>query len=631
MLYGMRRGAPHTSGRGTSRRGAEGLRVRPVFWLPWLLWQCGGVGLLPAIQTGRVEIGNGGNYDGTVMIERDGDGRLVFSDNEVAAGVTLGELIPNAGFGNLVTVAEAGGDTDDLVDAYDRVTSGGVILVYPGTYVLGQALVLGEKSCSFVGLDPARTVVSVEEPNYNIVLGDPEDGTGAEDWDDTENYTPVGSFVFDGLKFDAGENTVFRIKRADMRSGGLTIRRCEFRALAGIETSADDVEGYTTGMSVVVSECVFHPIGNDYLETGILLANRSREGESPGDIRIERNVFNPAAFGGESGGGGAGLYYRAIETGGSGSSVLIEGNVMLNCLNGLHVNTSNEEGLARILSNSLVFDGDSSESLFPSVVGMYLAGNSDNEYFLADNTIDISDANGSAAVTAGYYFRFTSAGGNVIRSRNNRLSADGAAAAEYAEWPSTQAYTLEVTEDIWESEAISTGTFVIGTGGDRRSLEARVEGNLGLGAETFQSGSTHVLGIADGTAPTTGDAGMVQLFADSVSGTLELRVTDGAGNTTTLSPHNFSLFEPSAEHPFPFSYYSRNAYLGLEINVDMIGAIAELEKLSGRKFIYTRELPEEEKAIWRPEGKSTNGGSDAEPPEWLKSRMPPRRRPQLAE
>lgn len=47
----------------------------------------------PAIQTGRVELGRNGAYDGTVCLSRSTTGSLTFRDQDVAATVTLSQLL----------------------------------------------------------------------------------------------------------------------------------------------------------------------------------------------------------------------------------------------------------------------------------------------------------------------------------------------------------------------------------------------------------------------------------------------------------------------------------------------------------------------------------------------------------
>ena len=62
-------------------------------------------------------------------------------------------------------------------------------------------------------------------------------------------------------------------------------------------------------------------------------------------------------------------------------------------------------------------------------------------------------------------------------------------------------------------------------------------GNVGIGTTNFGTDASGVLGIANATAPTSSPADMVQLYAEDVTASSELRVRDEAGNVTTLSPH----------------------------------------------------------------------------------------------
>lgn len=89
-------------------------------------------------------------------------------------------------------------------------------------------------------------------------------------------------------------------------------------------------------------------------------------------------------------------------------------------------------------------------------------------------------------------------------------------------------------------------------------------------------------------------ANAVALFAVDVSGSHELRVMDEAGNTTTLSPHNFSLFTPDADALLPWSYASENKKKNLAINVDMYGAVRAVEALTGEQFIFAKKLDSDE-------------------------------------
>jgi hypothetical protein len=63
-------------------------------------------------------------------------------------------------------------------------------------------------------------------------------------------------------------------------------------------------------------------------------------------------------------------------------------------------------------------------------------------------------------------------------------------------------------------------------------------GNVGIGTDSFGTDAAGgVIGIGNATAPTSSPADMVQLYAEDVTASSELRVRDEAGNVTTLSPH----------------------------------------------------------------------------------------------
>lgn len=108
--------------------------------------------------------------------------------------------------------------------------------------------------------------------------------------------------------------------------------------------------------------------------------------------------------------------------------------------------------------------------------------------------------------------------------------------------------------------------------------------NVGMtgAAQTLNNGVTATFGAT--TGHTINDR-----WDFTATSTTELRVRDETGNITTLSPHTFKLFEPQKSYEFPWAYYSRNDVLGKEINVDMFGAICEIEKMTGKKFIYLKD------------------------------------------
>jgi hypothetical protein len=118
---------------------------------------------------------------------------------------------------------------------------------------------------------------------------------------------------------------------------------------------------------------------------------------------------------------------------------------------------------------------------------------------------------------------------------------------------------------------------------------ARIDtsGNLrinGANAATSAAGAIH---LKNGTAPTASITDGVVLFAADVSLSSELRVRDEAGNTTTLSPHNFSLIPEGPSEPMAWAYYSERD--GHRINVDMLRLARLVEMLTGEKLVYEED------------------------------------------
>jgi len=179
---------------------------------------------------------------------------------------------------------------------------------------------------------------------------------------------------------------------------------------------------------------------------------------------------------------------------------------------------------------------------------------------------------------------------NQFLTFNARLTGGTAAAPTFGA-SGNPGFYIGCRENQFAIGTIPTGTAQVPT--NRITLD--LNGNIGIGLNVLGTNAVRVIGIANGTAPSTSPANMVQLWAEDVV-TSELKVRDEAGNVTTLSPHNFSLFTPDANYEYPWSYHARNEFIGREINVDMYGAIAEIERLSNKKFIHTRDLPS--KADW---------------------------------
>ena len=141
--------------------------------------------------------------------------------------------------------------------------------------------------------------------------------------------------------------------------------------------------------------------------------------------------------------------------------------------------------------------------------------------------------------------------------------------------------------EFWTSDGVSAV---------KKRLIIDSNGNVGIGTtDQFGSGAG-VFALANAsTNPTSNPTNAIVLFAKDYddgdgAASSELFVRDEDGNETNLSPHTFELYQPDPTDPFPWTYHSTNYLIGKKINVDMSGAIRELEKLTGKKFIYVEDV-----------------------------------------
>jgi len=122
------------------------------------------------------------------------------------------------------------------------------------------------------------------------------------------------------------------------------------------------------------------------------------------------------------------------------------------------------------------------------------------------------------------------------------------------------------------------------TGGGTPSSSACLMDLQDASSSKFKFFSQGAFAIFNGTAPSSSVTDGVQLYAQDVSSSSELKVRDEAGNITTLSPHNFSLIPDGKSEDMAWAYYSE---LGKrKINVDMLKAIRIVEQLSGEKLVF---------------------------------------------
>jgi len=130
------------------------------------------------------------------------------------------------------------------------------------------------------------------------------------------------------------------------------------------------------------------------------------------------------------------------------------------------------------------------------------------------------------------------------------------------------------------------------------ATEFSVTGNLGIGTTTFDATADNVLTFGNATAPAASIADGVQLWAEDVASSSELRVRNEAGAITTLSPHNFTLIPGGPSESMAWSHYSVKD--DIAINADITHALRLVENLTGEKLVYTKNLATNEDVVTTP-------------------------------
>lgn len=131
----------------------------------------------------------------------------------------------------------------------------------------------------------------------------------------------------------------------------------------------------------------------------------------------------------------------------------------------------------------------------------------------------------------------------------------------------------------------------ITTGIDVARMTFNKDGNISIGTTVFPTTGTMGLVFGDGTALATMGTNTAGLYANDVAGTVEMFAIDEGGVATQISPHNFTLFAPETSEPFPWSYYSKNEYLNVEMAVDWGKVLRLLRTLfPADTFVHRRPL-----------------------------------------
>jgi len=98
-------------------------------------------------------------------------------------------------------------------------------------------------------------------------------------------------------------------------------------------------------------------------------------------------------------------------------------------------------------------------------------------------------------------------------------------------------------------------------------------------------------------APTSGPADAVQIWADDSGGSAVLKVRDEAGNISTLSSHTPQIVETGGRAT-SYVHQEYNPYSGKHVEMDVYGALEQLETLTGKRFIHVESLPQSMCETW---------------------------------
>ena len=201
----------------------------------------------------------------------------------------------------------------------------------------------------------------------------------------------------------------------------------------------------------------------------------------------------------------------------------------------------------------------------------------------------------------------------------------------YLQWATTTDLELYYNDSSGYLSLRGANVRAVGTVASTPTFVAKAVASQTAAVQEWQNSSGTVLLKVDkngvvvfptnSAAPST-ITGSAQLWSEQVSGTAELKVKDGAGNVTQLSPHARGSLPPEGAaiddgvHEFPIIVHHQNIYVGKEEWVNLSALAADLEKVTGKKYVFQRPLAggpvdwdadqERQANEWRAEAKRTN-------------------------
>lgn len=412
------------------------------------------------------------------------------------------------------------------------------------------------------------------------------------------NYSAVRGL----LDLEAGTD-FYSISAADAAFQPLD---AELTAIAGLTSAADRLPYYTG--SGTASLATFTSTARSLLDDASTTAMRTTLGL--GSLATASTINNSNWSGTD----------LSVANGGTGASTLtglLQGNGTGAITGGATINNSNWSGtdlgvtnggtgLSAATAYAVITGGTTSTGAFQSVSGLGTSGQvltSNGAGALPTWENNTAADLGNLEVTGGNIINpQTSVGGGVeilTQSETNariRLKAqtDGSELG-----PTINLFSNTYTDVSARARDIE---LIAGSGAGQIRMQVGTspsvqlewilddDANMGLGTESFGTNAYRVFAIANGTAPTTSPANQIQLYAEDVTSSSELKVRDEAGNVTTLSPHNFSKIPEGPSEEMAWSFYSERD--GKYITVDMLKLARLIEELTGEKLVYTGKTEE---------------------------------------
>lgn len=152
----------------------------------------------------------------------------------------------------------------------------------------------------------------------------------------------------------------------------------------------------------------------------------------------------------------------------------------------------------------------------------------------------------------------------------------------------------------WSSGTDGSGSHDVGLA---RNAAGLLEVNSGTSAAYRDLRLRTVEMYAQPSDPAS-SATLGMIYAKTNAGTTEVFVIDGAGNVTQISPHARAASPAPPELDTdvqPIVIHHANLFLGTEEFLHLSALAKEVEKISGKKFLYQRQLDPARKRDWATE------------------------------